>query len=137
VIAGDGVKGKVRYWNAVGLRVFRISGGLLDASNGKSGLSEASLETVQSVDKDLHIQVFVTPTCSYCPQVARLAHKLAIESEHVADVIEVTEFPNLAQRYAIRGVPKTVINETVEFVGNVPEAEFLEHVRRACHPSTD
>ena len=46
---------------------------------------------------------------------------MAIANAHiVADVIEVNEFPDLIQRYAVQGVPKTVINETVEFVGNVP-----------------
>ena len=61
---------------------------------------------------------------------------MAIENEHVmADVIEVNEFPHLAQRYVIRGVPKTVINDTVEFIGNVPESQFMEHIRRASSPS--
>jgi predicted DsbA family dithiol-disulfide isomerase len=61
---------------------------------------------------------------------------MAIENEHViADVVEVNEFPHLAQRYAIRGVPKTVINDSVEFVGNVPESQFLEHVQRAASPT--
>src|SRR5262249_25131720 len=84
VLNGDGVKGTVRYFGMPsGYEFSVLLGSLLDVSNGKSGLSEASLETVQSLTKDLHIQVFVTPTCSYCPQVARLAHKLAVESEHV------------------------------------------------------
>lgn len=61
---------------------------------------------------------------------------MAIENKHViADVVEVNEFPHLAQRYAIRGVPKTVINENVEFVGNVPESQFIEHVQRAASPT--
>jgi Thioredoxin domain len=61
---------------------------------------------------------------------------MAIENEHVmADVIEVNEFPHLAQRYVIRGVPKTVINDTVEFIGNVPESQFMEHIQRASSPS--
>jgi predicted DsbA family dithiol-disulfide isomerase len=61
---------------------------------------------------------------------------MAIENSHVmADVVEVNEFPHLAQRYAIRGVPKTVINETVEFVGAVPEAQFAEHIQRASSPA--
>ena len=60
---------------------------------------------------------------------------MAIENSHVmADVVEVNEFPHLAQRYAIRGVPKTVINETVEFVGAVPEAQFAEHIQRVSSP---
>jgi hypothetical protein len=61
---------------------------------------------------------------------------MAIENAHVtADVVEVTEFPHLAQRYSIRGVPKTVINDSVEFTGSVPESQFLEHVQRASLPS--
>jgi hypothetical protein len=51
-------------------------------------------------------------------------------SRVVADVIEISEFPDLAQRYMVRGVPKTVINDTVEFVGNVPEETFVEHIQR-------
>ena len=50
---------------------------------------------------------------------------MAIANSHVmADVVEVSEFPDLVNRYGVRGVPKTVINETVQFVGNVPEAVF-------------
>ena len=65
--------------------------------------------------------------------MARLAHKAAIVNNHVkADVVEVSEFMDLARRYAVRGVPKTVINETVEFVGNVPEQMFAEHLKRAA-----
>jgi len=61
---------------------------------------------------------------------------MAIESPNViADVVEVNEFPHLAQRYAIRGVPKTVINETVDFIGSIPESQFVEHIQRASCPS--
>lgn len=61
---------------------------------------------------------------------------MAIANAHiVADVIEVNEFPDLVQRYAVQGVPKTVINETVEFVGNVPESVFVEYIQRiSSHP---
>lgn len=57
---------------------------------------------------------------------------MAVESEHVtADVIEATEFPDLARRYGVRGVPKIVINDSVEFVGALPEAQFLTYVQAA------
>jgi len=56
---------------------------------------------------------------------------MAIANSHItADVIEVSEFPDLAQRYAVRGVPKTVINDSVEFVGNVPEPMFVDYVKK-------
>ena len=57
---------------------------------------------------------------------------MAVESEHVtAEVIEAMEFPDLSRRYVVRGVPKIVINETTEFVGALPEAQYLEYVRAA------
>jgi len=66
---------------------------------------------------------------------ARLAHMMAMVSPHItADVIEVSEFPQLAQRYQVRGVPKTVINERVEFLGALPEPQFLQMVLRAVEP---
>jgi predicted DsbA family dithiol-disulfide isomerase len=61
-----------------------------------------------------------------------LAHKLAIENEHItADVIEVSEFIDLAQRYRVQGVPKTVINDRVEFAGAFPEPRFVQQVLQA------
>jgi predicted DsbA family dithiol-disulfide isomerase len=57
---------------------------------------------------------------------------MALESPHVtADVIEASEFPELIQRYGVRGVPKTVINGTVGVEGAVPEAALLNRLNEA------
>jgi hypothetical protein len=57
---------------------------------------------------------------------------MAVESEHVtADVIEAMEFPDLAGRYRVRGVPKIVINDTAEFVGALPEQQYTAQVKAA------
>ena len=62
-----------------------------------------------------------------------MAHELAVESPHVtADVIEIAEFPDLAQRYHVQGVPKTVINEQVSVDGAVPESRLLALVLDAA-----
>jgi len=60
---------------------------------------------------------------------------MAVESEYVtADVIEAQEFPDLARRYGVRGVPKIVINDSVEFVGALPESQYLSYVKAAVGP---
>lgn len=46
--------------------------------------------------------------------------------------MEVTGFPDLAQRYRVQAVPKTVVGETVQFVGAGPEAMLLKHVQQAA-----
>jgi hypothetical protein len=52
-----------------------------------------------------------------------------------ADIIEASEFPALAQRYAVYAVPKTVVNETGEILGAVPEPDFVKAVVDAVGPS--
>ena len=43
-----------------------------------------------------------------------------------AFAVEATEFPDLARRYQVSGVPKTVINDTVEILGALPQDMFVE-----------
>ena len=102
---------------------------IVNVSKGTTDLSEKTRSILADVKVPVHIQVFVTLTCPHCPTAAAVAHKLAIESDFVrADVIDSSEFPQLAQKYSVMGVPKIVINEKVEFVGAFSEDLFAEHV---------
>jgi len=102
---------------------------IVNVSKGTTDLSEKTRSILADVKAPVHIQVFVTLTCPHCPTAAAVAHKLAVESDFVkADVIDSSEFPQLAQKYAVMGVPKIVINEKVEFVGAFSEDLFAEHV---------
>jgi predicted DsbA family dithiol-disulfide isomerase len=61
-----------------------------------------------------------------------LAHRLAIESEWItADMVEATEFPHLANKYEVYGVPRTVINETIHVEGAVPEPLLVNELMKA------
>lgn len=52
---------------------------------------------------------------------------MAFASPHVtAYAVEATEFPDLARRYRVSGVPKTVVNEEVEILGALPEGAFVD-----------
>jgi len=125
-----------------GIRFFGIPSGyeypslieaIVDVSKGKTGLSEKTKEALRALDKDVHIQIFVTPTCPYCSLAVRLGHQFALESPRVkAEMVEATEFPHLTQKFNVFGVPKTVINESVIIDGAVPEAVFLENVLKAA-----
>jgi glutaredoxin-like protein len=100
-------------------------------SRGETRLSPATRALVQRLTKPVHIQVFVTPTCPYCPRAVMLAHQLAVESDLIrADMVEVTEFPHLAMKYQVMGVPRTVINETIHVEGAVPESVLMQEFAR-------
>jgi len=101
-------------------------------SHGDSGLSAATKKQIADMDKPLHLQVFVTPTCPYCPQAVLLAHQLAFESDWVqGDMVEATEFPHLSFKYKVHGVPRTVVNETVFLEGAAPEQMLMAKVQEA------
>ena len=105
---------------------------LIDASRGKVDLKERNRRKVEAVKEPLHIQVFVTPTCPYCPRAVRVAHKMAFINENImADMVEASEFPNLSEKYGVYAVPKMIINDKVEFEGALPEDQFISNVLKA------
>lgn len=52
-----------------------------------------------------------------------------------AESIEATEFPELAGRFRVYAVPKTVINETASIEGSLPEEFFLDEILKFLAPS--
>jgi glutaredoxin-like protein len=105
---------------------------LEDVARGATALTAETRRALDGLAQDVHIRVFVTPSCPFCPAAARLAHQMAVESPRVtAEVVEAAEFPDLIERYRVQGVPKVVVNDTIEFVGAKPEAAFLREVLRA------
>lgn len=98
-------------------------------SSGDSGLSEQTKAQLAKLEEPVHLQVFVTPTCPYCPPAVHLAHQLAMASDKVkADMVEAIEFPHLSNKYDVMGVPRTVINETEFLEGAAPEAMLMARI---------
>ncbi|PUA32029.1 MAG: glutaredoxin [Candidatus Terraquivivens tikiterensis] len=108
---------------------------IVDASRGTTNLQPATKEKIKGVKEPVHIQVFVTPTCPYCPRAVRVAHQLAVENEFIkADMIDAIEFPQLANKYDVMAVPKIVINDVLSFEGALPEPHFVEYILLAIKP---
>lgn len=134
VIEGSNSRG-VRYFGMPsGFEFSSLIADIIDVSCDSTNLSPESRNKVKALNRDVHIEVFVTPTCPYCPSVVRMAHQMAIENpRHVrADAIEASEFPQLVDKYHIDAVPTVVINESVQFEGALPEGDFADRVIRAA-----
>ncbi len=125
-----------------GMRFFGIPAGyefmsLLEsiemAAKGDSGLAPNTREKLKLIKEPLNLQVFVTPTCPYCPRAVILAFRMAVESEFITSaMIEATEFPHLSNKYGVSGVPHTVIGDTPQpMVGAYPEQPALEMILSA------
>jgi glutaredoxin-like protein len=107
---------------------------ILLASGRDSGLSQQTRDFLKSLNQPLLLQVFVTPTCPYCPRAVVLAHMMAMENPQMvrAEMIEATEFPDLANRHGVSGVPHTTINDgRGHVIGAVPEDYLLAEIQRA------
>lgn len=106
---------------------------LLFVSAQNADLSDETMEFLAGLEEEVQLQVFVTPTCPYCPRAVVLAHRLAFASEMIqAEMVEATEFPNLASKYNISGVPDTSINHgATKVVGAVPEGDLITEIKKA------
>jgi len=122
-----------------GIRFFGIPSGheftslihdLMLVSKRDSGLNSKTRSFLAGLDKPVHLQVFVTPTCPYCPSAVVLAHRMALESPMVkADMVEAMEFPELSERFGVSGVPHTIINNGAgELLGANPEEALIAEI---------
>jgi glutaredoxin-like protein len=122
---------RIRFLGAPGGYEFiSVVRAILLVGGGASTLSAASLAKIAAVAAPVTVHVFTTPTCPHCPRAVNVAHEMAFASPNItAYAVEVTEFPDLASRYRVSGVPKTVIADgaggTVEILGALPEDDFV------------
>ncbi len=124
-----------------GIRFFGVPAGyefssllnsILMVSTGVVKLTSDTKAFLDYLKQPVHLQVFVTPTCPYCPGAVMLAHQLAFYSDSIrADMVEISEFPHLANKYSVQGVPRTVINEKWFLDGAAPEAQLVEKIKEA------
>jgi glutaredoxin-like protein len=125
----------VRYYGFPGGYEFAaLLADVVNVSVGQTDLKPQTQEALSKIEKPVHLQVFVSPTCPYCPGAVILAHKFAIECDLIsADMVETSEFPHLVQKYQVMGVPKTVVNGEFSVLGAVPEEKLLEEITKAAH----
>jgi len=103
--------------------------GIMEVSGSGEDLPEDLLEQIKSIDKDVDIKVFVTLSCPHCPGAVAKAHKLALLNDKISgEMIEAQTFGELSQKFNVSGVPKIVINDEFELVGNQPLDKFLEEI---------
>jgi len=132
VVMGDVDYGIRFYGIPSGYEFMSLVEDVVNVSKGRSGISAAAMKMIDEIKEPVHMQVFVTPSCPYCPTSVLLAHSLAIASDKIrADMIEATEFPYLSNKYRVQGVPRTVINEDAYLEGAAPEPMLVAKILEA------
>lgn len=106
---------------------------ILDISDKERiDLDEKIKNEIKALDSDVLLQVFITPTCPYCPRAVRVAHQMAMLNPKIrGEMVEAMEFEELSQSFDVSGVPKTVINSgEEEQVGAVPAKTILDKIKK-------
>jgi len=126
--AGEDRDSKIRFLGTpAGYEFMSLVQAVLLVGGRPSMLSEESLKRVAAVTVPTTMHVFTTPTCPHCPRAVAVAHEMAFANPNItAFAVEATEFPDLARKYSVTGVPKTVVNDSVEILGALPPDAFVE-----------
>ncbi|MBN2755147.1 MAG: thioredoxin [Candidatus Goldbacteria bacterium] len=107
-------------------------------SGGDSRLSDEDKVLLKNADKKAKIQVFITPTCPYCPKSVILAAKIAIETKGVisAECVEAMENQQLSEKFNVGSVPQQVINSDPASitVGAQNDRAFIMQVLKYSSP---
>ncbi|MCX8154643.1 MAG: thioredoxin family protein [Candidatus Micrarchaeota archaeon] len=103
---------------------------ILEVSTGHVHLSEDQINKVKNIKESVKIDVYVTPSCPYCPAAVASAYMLAMINPNIkAYAVEATEFPEESNRYRIRAVPTVVINNGQNrFEGALPIDRFIAKI---------
>jgi len=107
------------------------------ASSGKTPLTEPAVQKIIDQLRDKRdIQVFVSPTCPYCPQQVLSAFSAAILKPDLvsAEAVEIYENQDLAESLGSLAVPQTFMNGTFTGAGLQPEPLFLESLLTLKEP---
>lgn len=124
---------KVKFYGIpAGHEFAALIGGIVDVSNGTAPLPPDVIEDIRAIDKPIHIRVFVTPQCPYCPGMTRLAHQAAILNPLIdSEMYEALEMQEEAVKFEVFGVPKTIFNDTLAVEGLTPPELFVEKLFEA------
>lgn len=92
-------------------------------------LNKRVFDFIGMIDRKVHIKIFATQECGWCyPVIVKAAGFAYLSKEVYVDVFDCYSFPELAAKYNVITVPKTVINEKVEFIGSNEDNEFFGYI---------
>jgi len=89
-------------------------------------------ETKQNGNLSAEIKVFVSPFCPHCAKVIENVNSLAVENPNVkVEIVDVSVYPELAEKYGITSAPTTIINDSVRLIGYISKEEVVKWIEKA------
>jgi glutaredoxin-like protein len=128
------------------LRYYGLPGGhqfanlietIIMSSRADVTIGHDALVALKKLREAVRVSVFVTPACEYSAVVANMAFRMALSQANVkAEVVEIGEFPELVQRFAVTATPTTVIDGRTSIRGLIDETELATQIVRSVESET-
>lgn len=101
--------------------------GLYNASGPGQPLAETARERIAKIEKDIHITILVSLTCTMCPELVTSAQRVASLNPRVTtDVYDLNHFPALREKYNVMSVPCFVLNDGALHFGKKNVDQLLD-----------
>lgn len=120
----------IRYYGCPrGIELINFLDDIVYISRGENTLPLRAAELLRALNRKTELKIFISPTCPYSLPLVKTAIKLAIASERInVDIIDAGDFLETGEKYNVRGVPMTVVNEQKSFYGALDEEEYIKRV---------
>jgi len=98
-------------------------------SQGENKLPHAVSQKLNKLNKEIQLKIFISLSCPYSLPVAKLGLKMAVASDYInVDIIDALDFLDISEKYNVRGIPMTVINENKLFYGALDSKEYIDNI---------
>ncbi len=101
-------------------------------ANNVINLPEKVVELIEPIDTPLHVKIFVTPDCPYCPYAVDSLNQMGLVNDNIlVETIEAMEFPWEADRYRVLTVPAVIVSDVERLDGFAYPEIYAKLLKRA------
>lgn len=133
VCGADGAFTGVRFSGVPGGHEFNsLILAIYNAAGPGQELERDVRERVKAIDRPLRMEVAVSLSCHFCPEVVSDAHRLALLNPRVeAEMVDVGLFPEVRREHGLMSVPALIINGQVMRFGALSMAQIADAMAEA------
>ena len=94
-------------------------------------------EDLDSLTDRSQVMILIADTCTYCPHVVESVLALAVHQPLItATVVDAIQFGDLAERFKVKSVPTTIINDNRTVVGQVGINQLVDQLLDSQGPES-
>lgn len=94
-------------------------------------------KNLDSLTDRSQIMILIADTCTYCPHVVESVLVMAVHQPLItALVVDAIQFGDLAERFKVKSVPTTIINDNRTVVGQVGINQLVDHLLNSQGPES-